>query len=282
MRNLKIKHLHSIQIILMIICLLIISDVVCISKVIDKDGFEFNLLQPVIKNDSIFCQDRDASERIVYDYYGQLLKLDTIRQERSLSFFLNTLKSKDVFHKFVELTDLYLNDPYSPLKNEYLFLRSLHLFLGSAHCMKNDSLIFIEKIRLLKLNSPGTSSQNFTYYIGNFKTTLFETGSNKQYKLLFFYSPECDDCTDAIQWLSRNNTVNTLIKENRLVILAISDSTKSHKTIPKNWVEAVSYDYGHSYNIPVVPSIYLLSPDNKVIFKDITDVTVLNDYLTRL
>lgn len=235
---------------------------------------------PQIYNDSIFCNDDDVAERIIYEYYSKLNKADSTLQNEALQYFLNSIKSPEIFDRFIDLTDLYLFNPYSPLRNEELYKRCLDSFLDNVYCTQIDSIKFAEQRKIILCNRPGSLANDLTYYFENDKVSLYVTGHGMN-KLLFFYDADCEDCTNAIEWLANNRLINALIDNKQLVIIAVSDKDTSHNYLPPNWIKAVSPDYDKSYYISVTPSLYLLSQDNRVILKDVTDMSVLIDHLKK-
>lgn len=62
------------------------------------------------------------------------------------------------------------------------------------------------------------------------------------YILLYFYNPECDDCTEVKKKLSKNDKLNFMIENNKITILAILPDVKKEywlqnaEFIPKNWI----------------------------------------------
>lgn len=92
--------------------------------------------------------------------------------------------------------------------------------------------------------------------------------------LLYFYDPTCEDCHALMEQLAASETVNQLIEENRLQILAVypEDDMAEWKPyvshIPPNWTNA--YDDGARINMEglylftSLPALYLLDGEKRI------------------
>ncbi len=94
---------------------------------------------------------------------------------------------------------------------------------------------------------------------------------------MIFYDPECPHCQPVIYLLADDKGINEAIESGRLCVVAIYaegkrdiwDSTKS--SMPTNWI--VGYDLTgildrELYNIPAMPTPYLLDSTYRVLLKD--------------
>lgn len=103
------------------------------------------------------------------------------------------------------------------------------------------------------------------------------------YILLYFYSPECEDCTKIKRRLIKNENLNLLIGEKRITVLAIlPDVEKEYwldnlNFIPKNWLNGWNENDKTiiSTYLKTVPTFFIidkemniiLSPDQKKLLK---------------
>lgn len=237
-----------------------------------------NIIPLVLENDSIFIHNRNKAERIVYESYSQLKGLDSVVQRLYIKQALNDIKSDSAFKQFTMLSELYLNNPDSPIRDENLYLIFIDLCLKSDYIQEYDVEKYTEQRRLLRMNQIGTIANNLEL-LSDERTTLYTLCQDSIYKLLIFYDDDCGDCQNAINWFSHNNRINVLISEKKLKIIAITSSKNIKHPIPQTWTRCYSENYDEYYNIIAIPSIYLLSTNNAVVFKDIIDMQELLHYL---
>ncbi len=204
----------------------------------------------------------------------------------------NMLKKAEVdslmFAYFTDLYERYLYDPNSPFRNDEYYIPALEAIIGSS--------LNVEKIRptylleLAKKNRVGEKASDFTYtLVGGKKSSLYAIKAD--YTLIFFYNPGCHTCKEIIEQLQSSLTINYLIDEKKLTILAVypdEDLTewKSYLSdIPKKWIN--SYDEGthlkdkEIYDLKAIPTIYLLNKEKKVLLKD-TTFEQLENYIRQL
>ncbi len=93
------------------------------------------------------------------------------------------------------------------------------------------------------------------------------------YTLVYFYSPECEECTKLKKKLSKNKILNKLINEKRITILAIlPDVEKEYwldkaEFIPKNWINSWNQNDGiiiKTY-LKTLPTLFILDKDKYII-----------------
>lgn len=185
--------------------------------------------------------------------------------------------SSNVFEKMVQMTDKYLYDPNSPLRNEDLyspFAAKLAQY-PSYDQAERDRYGFITK--MCRLNEKGTKAADFRFcdkYGRNH--TLY--GTDAELILLFFSNPGCESCLEIINTLKSDPSVNQMIAEKRLKVLNIYidedlQAWKEYMPIyPEEWYNGFDPDLiirnDRTYSVRAIPSLYLLDKDKTVIMKD--------------
>ncbi len=176
------------------------------------------------------------------------------------------------------LAYLYWGNPDSPYRDENRYIS----FLDSL--LEIDSLPEVLRTRaeyrrnMAMLNRPGTIASDFRYLGRDGRESSLHNLQSPR-TLLVFYDPECPHCNDILRVLAASKTINTAIAEKDLVVLAIYaegnrdvwDKTRRH--MPANWL--VGYDLtgildDEIYDLPAMPTPYLLDSDKRVILKDPT------------
>lgn len=267
------------------LCVLFASTILacscCHKNNIVNDPSSFSQIIPLdITNDSIFLYNQKEAEQTIYNFYLQLNEIDSLSQDLSIKMAVSKLKSEQTFRQFISLTELYLINPYSPVRNENLYVRCIDYIFNSQYLQKADIDKYHEQKRIISMNQIGTKANNFEVYTPN-KTTMYNIGVNA-YKILLFYDDSCEDCVNTIDWFSKNSLINTLVKEKKIIILAISNNKTPIHVIPDSWIKCYSEDYDEYYNIIAIPSIYFLSPTNFVIFKDLVNIDELIQSLSAI
>ena len=185
--------------------------------------------------------------------------------------------SSNVFETFVELTDKYLYDPNSPLRNED------HYAFFASHLATSDLMepVMQEKyariVRLAALNRVGTKAADFRFADKRGRIfTLY--GIKAELTLLFFSNPGCTACKDIIDVLNNDPVISGLIADGTMKVLNIYidedlEAWRSYMPIyPETWYNGFDPDLvirGETlYNVRAIPSLYLLDRDKKVIMKD--------------
>ena len=196
--------------------------------------------------------------------------------------------SKQMFEYFVMLSERLLNDPNSPLRSNELYIAVLEAQLASPHLDKYEKMAPEYDLRIAKQNRIGQKANDFTYTI--------RSGASRQmysiksdFVILYINNPGCPMCRDITSALKGSVTINELLQQKRLAILAIYpdeelDEWRNHfGDFPSLWING--YDKGCRiereglYDLRAIPSLYLLDRNKRVIIKDSTSVAELEHAL---
>ena len=103
------------------------------------------------------------------------------------------------------------------------------------------------------------------------------------YLLLVFHDPDCENCERILPQLMRE----PLLQSPKVKVLAVypdnntDEWRQKHYDMPANWIDAYSPQgeiSGKSvYFIQATPSLYLLDREKKVLLKDSTPQTILQN-----
>lgn len=185
--------------------------------------------------------------------------------------------TSNIFEKFASLTEKYLFDPNSPLRNEDYFQAyaerlSLSPRLDAA---TKDRYAYIAATS--RINAVGTKAADFVFSDKNGRERNLY-GIKADHILLFFSNPGCDACMEIINGLRNDAKVNQMIKDGALAVLNIYidediQAWRDYMEIyPQTWYNgfdpylAIRNDM--LYNVRAIPSLYLLDSDKIVILKD--------------
>lgn len=166
--------------------------------------------------------------------------------------------------------------PESPRRNEARYIAFLDSLLA-VDTLPDALRVRAEyRKRVAMLNRPGSVAADFRYIDRHGKeSTLHDLES--PLTLLIFYDPECPHCNDLLRRYAASKTIKRAITEKKLTVIAIYaeekrevwDKTKND--LPDNWL--VGYDLTgildeEIYDLPAMPTPYLLDKDKRVILKD--------------
>lgn len=186
--------------------------------------------------------------------------------------------SKDAkdYRQMLELAERRFSDPADPIHNEYLYMIVLN------HAVENYVLSATEKEkqRLLlegaKKNMEGSIAADFDFVTPDGKDVQHLKDLHADNILVFFNNPDCDACETVKERLSTNEFINQLVKDKKLIVLAIYPyddqkmwkKTKYPKMMINGWNQSRQIEYAELYDLPTLPCFYLLDKDYKVLMKN--------------
>ncbi|WP_052634636.1 DUF5106 domain-containing protein [Sanguibacteroides justesenii] len=192
----------------------------------------------------------------------------------------------------MEIAEKYLYEPVSPMVNEEYFIFFLEEMVRTPVLGEYDKMRSVYLLEAAKKNRPGMKAADFTYFTRDGRLqTLYGTKGRRI--LLIFYDPDCDHCKKTMEKLQGNEFLRQQIHAQQLTVLAIyaDDDRKAwnrtKNDFPTEWI--VGLDRGdirerELYVMSVMPTLYLLDCDKKVVLKEVplqTLLGVLSDDLYR-
>ncbi len=259
--------------------------VVCSCKQSSTNEINRNIQNPEIVQyvKSIDYDDmkRLRNDKVMTERMVELVKLMQVSDSASvrdgLDIFLNGVKRDARALSMADsLANLYLNNPASPVRDENAYIAYLESLLSLDSIPENIREIGEESLRIAKLNRPGSLANDFRYLDRNgTKYSLHETIAEEL--LLVFYDPECTHCSEILETLAQDSNINESIANGSIKVLAIYAEgkrdvwEKTKMKMPQQWM--VGYDLSDildndPYDLPAMPTIYLLDKNKKVKVKD--------------
>lgn len=185
-------------------------------------------------------------------------------------------KDEAAFAMVQYVSERYLNDPESPMRNEDRWIMFLEELLRMPDLPDDDRLRPAALLATARKNRPGAVAADFTYVTRDGRQQkLHETRAQRT--LLLFYDPACEHCEAVLNGLRDDGRLRRLISRGRLRLLAVcaeEDRALWNRTkgeMPREWI--VGYDLSGIlknglYSLPAMPTIYVLDADKTVILKD--------------
>ena len=185
--------------------------------------------------------------------------------------------SSNVFETFVKMTEKYMFDPNSPLRDEDLYSSYAGSLSQSIHLDQASKDRYAYVAKMCRLNERGSKAADFTFSDRNGRRyTLY--GIKADWTLLFFSNPGCQACLEIINSLKADPKISQMIADRQLAVLNIyiDEDLKEWKEYmpiyPQEWYNGFDPDLvirnDKVYNVRAIPSLYLLGSDKTVILKD--------------
>lgn len=189
-----------------------------------------------------------------------------------------------VAYNFETITEHYLSDPNSPMRNEELYILFLQAQVKAMQHIGHDASRPASLLANALKNRPGHKAADFAYTTRSGQhATLWTTQAPKL--LLIFYDPDCSHCSEILKELSSDATLNSQIANGQITVLAIyTEGNRQlwHNTasnMPQNWTVGIDESNivdQQIYDIPAMPVLYLLDNNKTVLMKDPTSTVLLS------
>ena len=192
--------------------------------------------------------------------------------------------SSNIFETFVALTQKYLYDPNSPMRDEEKYLHFVRKYAGYKGLTAAEKGKYEREARLCALNRIGAEAADFRF-TDRYGRTRNLHDIDSELTLLFFSNPGCEACMNIINMLNQDPDISSLISEGRLSVLNIYidedlEAWRSYMPIyPENWYNGFDPDLvirnESLYNVRAIPSLYLLDRNKAVLMKDVPEVKLM-------
>lgn len=184
-----------------------------------------------------------------------------------------------LFRDMAALTEKYLYNPNSPLRDEDLYLPFVERLAASRFAAPGMSLAYSYDAAMCRLNPVGGKAADFRYETAEGTiSTLY--GTQAPLLLLFFSNPGCPACREMRGTLLGDGLFQSMAAGGRLMVLNMyidpdMEAWRAHlDDYPPEWISAFDPDQAIRaevrYNVRAIPSVYLLDADKNVLLKDAT------------
>lgn len=222
----------------------------------------------------------DETEQLYADFVDALQYVDAAEVRTALQTMMQQMEADSTaFAHFCSLSEKYLYDPNSPMRNEDYYIPVLEQMINSKHLSEYDKIRPIDQLKQAHKNRPGMKATDFSYVTPKGKTARLSQ-LNSDYTLLFFYDPDCTSCQEFERVLSEMPFFLDIQKKGILRVLAIYPDTDENEWLlkssqmPEGWIVGWNKQGDIRsktlYEIRATPTLYLLDKQKKVILKDAT------------
>lgn len=234
-------------------------------------------------NDTSYVHYPKVTDQAVVDYIDMLRTSDdTLLVNKSVANFLagvSTDSSGVLFNYLIDVFTRYTNNSNSPVRSERLYRLLARSVIASDYLRLDMALK--ERIRfdleMINKNRVGQKANDFQFILASGKVgSLYET--HAQYTILFFYDPDCNVCSNYVDIFNKHTLLNSYIEQKKIKVLAVCVEDKFEQwkndieKLPSTWIKAYDIEQQITrkriYSLDVMPMMYLLDKDKKVILKD--------------
>lgn len=214
--------------------------------------------------------DTAFMEQSFANFIGLLHYAPADAREKAIGAFIDRcVPDKTVYDLAVYLSQLYLDDPNSPMRNEEIFIPFLKRYAEDSRLPEATRVRSQYRLVQAMKNRPGTKAADIRLIMRDGRTSTM-LGELRDTTLVFFYDYDCDHCKETVARLQDP------MMGVRYPIMAIEvtghregwDATKA--TMPGNWNVGFATESldGETYDFPALPSLYLLTAGGTVLIKD--------------
>lgn len=220
----------------------------------------------------------NQTEQLFADFLDALQYTDSNVCTNALQNMMTYMEANETaYGHFCFLSEKYLYDPNSPMRNEDYYIVVLEQMIASPRLTEYDKIRPADQLQQARKNRPGMTATDFTYITPTGEVSKMSR-LKAEFTLLFFYDPDCTNCKENERILSEVPLVLNLQKEGRLRILAVyPDDNKKEwllnaSKMPEGWIigwnKQGDIRSQQLYDIRATPTLYMLDKQKKVIVKD--------------
>ena len=198
--------------------------------------------------------------------------------------------SRMMLDYFAWLGSEVLHDPNSPLRNDEFYIPVLRAVLESPYYNDYERIAPQFDLEMALQNRVGERANNIKYRLASGRWgTLY--GVRAEYTLLFINNPGCPMCREIREAIISSPMLSEMIERGRLKVLAIypdedlTEWREYQSQIPQSWINGYDVDCQMretgSYDLVAIPALYLLDKEHRVLVKDATDVSYIEEIIDR-
>ena len=226
-------------------------------------------------NDSTIIGNEDISEQ-GFSNFISIMPYVTQKEVAFAEFVSKISLKPDVQDYFMAVAKKYLAESQSPVFNDELYIMMLQSLLSSdmLDSARRDKYSAILETEMR--NRVGEVATDFEFMLRDGERGRLSE-INAKYILVFFSDPDCDRCNSVKAQIDASAVVRIklLLGDLALLSVCVEGDTDAWKRIetPDEWIDACDekgaiYDQ-ELYDIPGLPSFYLLDSSHRVILRDV-------------
>ena len=222
----------------------------------------------------------DETEQLFSDFISALEYVNPEESSTALKRMMFRMEEDSTaYSRFCFLSEKYLYEPNSPMRNEEYFIPVLEQMNDSKRLTEYEKIRPADQLEQAHKNRPGMTATDFSYVTPGGKTAKLSQ-LKSDYILLFFYDPDCTSCQEFERVLSEMPFFLDIQEKGILRVLAIYPDEDENEWLlksskmPQGWIVGWNKQGDIRsktlYEIRATPTLFLLDKQKKVILKDAT------------
>lgn len=230
-----------------------------------------------------------AAVMSIKSFAAEAYQIDTHGGDTIMNRILTQAQiSPQTYYTFFDNFERIVGTLTSPYWSEDLFLVMLRNALSYDKLEDSRRIRYTAQLDIHSKNRVGMQVPDFKLKMSNGDTTsLYKIES--EYLLLYFQNPDCPTCTEVREKLAVNNDLNKALESGKLKLVTVyfeqDEALWNHylekKANPKylhGWEYELKIENDKLFDLRIIPYMFLLDKDKKVIKKDIL-FNEISDYL---
>lgn len=220
----------------------------------------------------------DDTEQLFADFIGALQYVALEESSAALKRMMCRMEADSTaYARFCTLSEKYLYEPNSPMRNEDYYIPVLEQMIASQRLSEVDKIRPTDRLKQANKNRPGMTATDFSYVTPNDKAGRMSR-IKAGYTLLFFYDPDCTNCRKHEEILSEMPAFIEMQEKGIVRVLAVYPDEEENEWLlnsskmPPGWIVGWNKQGDIRsktlYEIRATPTMYLLDKQKKVILKD--------------
>lgn len=180
----------------------------------------------------------------------------------------------DILLMYADIADKYLYSGQGPFVSEEAYLPFVNAVIESKKVDKLRKLRYEYQYDVLTKNQLGMKMTDFEYKLPGEKKMYRLKKLKSPFILVYINDPDCDDCSLTTLRLSVSQALLKEIREGRLTILSVYPDGETEEWLagvgeyPKEWIVASMENGDHYFDLRIMPAMYLLDKDKKIILRN--------------
>ena len=199
-------------------------------------------------------------------------------RENTMKGIDNLLKrascDEDILLMYADMADKYLYSGQGTFVSEEAYLPFVEAVLDSKKVDKLYKLRYSSQYDVMTKNQLGMEITDFEYKLPGKDKTYRIRKLKSPFILLYINDPECEDCSLATLRLSVSQALLNEVRAGRLTILSLYPDGETEewlagaKEYPQEWVVASMENGDRCFDLRIMPTLYLLDKDKKIILRN--------------
>lgn len=157
----------------------------------------------------------------------------------------------EALNALFDLSEKYLYNPNSMMRNDELFIPALEYMIDSPAISEDLKMRPEALLAIAQLNRVGQVANDFHIEEGKMMHQV-----QAPYTLLYFNDPDCEDCKRTSSVIERSEVLTSLQQQGELVIVSL--------------LTTENMEVDSLYDLKAIPTLYLLDESKRVLLKDPT------------